>query len=176
MRWVFKVFFWVAGLFLGLVAVVVLAGAFLPREHRVGRRLRLKAAPDKVWALVSKHGKDPLWRKDVVETLRLGDRDGHPVWQDEYQNGQKIAFESLEQVEGQRLVRRIVDPRHFGGTWTYVLRPEGGGTLLEITEEGWVSLPLRAAARYAFGYGTTLELYLRDVAAHFKEGAQPEPI
>ena len=172
---IFKLFFWTAGGFLGLVALVVLAGIFLPARHRVARQVRLMAAPEPVWALVTDHAHDPTWRTQLKATDRLDDRHGHPVWQDTFINGQLVAYATTESVPGQRLVRVIVDQKFFGGTWTYELRPEGPGTLLRITEDGWVSLPFRVVARYVFGHATTVEQYLRDVVRHFHEGAVPEP-
>lgn len=175
MRTVFKVFFWMAGSFIGLVLLALLLGLVLPKGHKVGRRLHLKSAPDQVWALVSDHGQDPAWRSQLKETARVADRNGHPVWEDQFINGEKVAYETTERIEGQKLVRTIVDQKRFGGTWTYQLHPEGTGTLLTMTEEGWVSIPFRAVARFVFGHASTLELYLKDVARRFGETALPEP-
>ena len=175
MKILFKIFFWSAGSFLGALLLVGVAGIFLPREHQVRRRLLLKAPPEKVWALVSSHARDPIWRREVMGTTRLADRQGHPVWQDEFQNGQVVAYEDVDRQEGQKLVRRIVDQNAFGGTWTYDLRPQNGGTSLTLTEQGWVSLPFRVVARFVFGHATQVDKYLRDLARFCKESAQPEP-
>ena len=175
MRMVFRTFFWMAGSFLGLLMLAVLLGLFLPREHRVSRRLHLKTPPERVWVLVTEHAQDPTWRSQLKATTRLGDRNGHPVWEDGFANGQKVAYETTEHLEGQKLVRTILDPKFFGGTWTYEIRAEGTGSVLTMTEEGWVSVPFRAVARLVFGHASTLELYLKDVARRFGETASPEP-
>lgn len=156
-----------------LALLVVLAGLFLPKDHRVTRVLHLKAAPEQVWALITDHAKDPGWRKDVAETVRLADRDGQPLWEDRYRNGQRIAYATLESKAPTRLVRRIVDQDRFGGTWIYELRPEGAGTRLAITEDGWVSVPFRLLAKAVIGHATTLETYETDVARHLGEAARP---
>lgn len=173
---IFKVFFWTAGGFVALVALVAGLGLVMPRDHKVTRKLHLKAEPGRVWSLVTDHAKDPLWRPELKSTDRLADRNGHPVWQDTFGNGQLVAYETTEVLEGMRLVRTIVDQKHFGGTWTYVVRPEGTGTVLTITEDGWVGVPFRAVARFVFGHATTLEQYLGHVAKAFKEPARPEPV
>lgn len=157
-----------------LALLVVAAGLFLPREHRVVRVLHLKAAPERVWELVSDHAKDPAWREDVAATVRLADRDGQPVWEDQYRNGQHIAYRTLEQRPPSRLVRRIVDQERFGGTWTYEVAPEGAGTRLRITEDGWVGVPFRVLAKVAIGHATTLEAYERALARHLGEDAAPQ--
>lgn len=175
MKVVFRIFFWMAGSFLALVALALVLGLFLPRDHRVARRLRLKAAPDQVWALLTDHARDPSWRSHLRATVRQADRHGHPVWADAYANGQQVAYETTEQVEGRRLVRVIVDQEGFGGTWTFELQPEGGGTRLTLTEEGWVKVPYRAMAKFVLGHASVMEQYLRDVARRFGEAAAPEP-
>ena len=157
-----------------LALLVVLAGFFLPKEHRVSRVLHLKAAPDKVWSLVSDHAQDPTWRAGLAETVRLADRNGHPVWEDRSSHGQRMAYETVESTAPARLVRRIVDQERFGGTWIYELSPEGPGTRLRITEEGWVGVPFRVLARVVIGHATTLEAYERDVARHLGEPVTPQ--
>lgn len=149
------------------------AGLFLPREHRVSRVLHLKTAPDKVWALLTDHAKDPTWRAGLAETVRLADREGHPVWEDRGLKGQRIAYMTLESLPPTKLVRRTVDQARFGGTWTYDLSPEGTGTRLRITEEGWVGVPFRVLAKVVIGEAAILELYETDLARHFGETARP---
>lgn len=156
-----------------LALLVVLAGAFLPREHKVSRVLHLKAAPEQVWALITDHAKDPTWRPGLAETVRLPDREGRPVWEDRGRRGQRMAYMTLESTAPTRLVRRIVDQERFGGTWTYELTPEGTGSRLRITEEGWVGLPFRVLAKVVIGESAVLELYEGDVAKHFGEPAKP---
>jgi uncharacterized protein YndB with AHSA1/START domain len=171
----FRTFFWMAGSFLALILLAVLLGLVLPREHQVDRRLHLKAPPEKVWTLVAEHAQDPTWRSQLKSTTRVSDRKGHPVWEDAFANGEKIAYETTERVEGRKLVRTIVDQKLFGGTWTYEVQPESAGTMLSLSEHGWVSIPFRAVARFVFGHASTLELYLKDVARHFGETTSPEP-
>jgi len=158
-----------------LALLVVAAGLLLPREHRVTRVLHLKAAPERVWGLVSEHGKDPAWRAEVAETVRLADREGQPVWEDRYRNGQRIAYRTLEAQPPARLVRRIVDQERYGGTWTYELAPEGTGTRLRITEDGWVGVPFRVLARVVIGHATVLERYQAALARALGEEALPQP-
>lgn len=172
---IFKLFFWTAGSFLGVVALALLVGLVLPREHKVTRRLHLKAEPQRVWALVTDHAKDPVWRSNLKSTDRLSDKGERAVWQDTFVNGQLMAYEDEVVLDGVRLTRTIVNQKHFGGTWTYLIQSEGKGTVLTLTEEGWVDVPFRAVARFVFGHASVLELYLKDVARAFQEGAKPEP-
>ncbi len=174
-----KIFLWIAGSIAGLVALVAIVGLFLPREHRVSRSLKLaKTQPDAVWAVITDHGRDPSWRSDVAATVRLADIKGHAVWQDQFKNGQQMSYETTESIPNEKLVRLIVDSGGpFGGTWTYQLQPEGTGTRITITEDGWVSNPIfKTIGKFVIGYNATLEGYLKNLATKAGEDAKPEII
>src|SRR5207253_11394629 len=74
-----------------------------------------------------------------------------------------ITYEQVEAVPAQRFVSRIADTdQGFGGTWSFALTPDTGGTRVTITEDGFVSNPLfRFMSRFVFGYYGTQEAYLR---------------
>jgi len=70
---------------------------------------------------------------------------------------------AVERMEPPRvLVARIADPKlPFGGTWTYEITPDAGGSRLTITENGEIYNPLfRFMARFIFGYEGTIQSYL----------------
>ena len=71
-----------------------------------------------------------------------------------------------------RLVTRIADEDlPFGGTWTYRLEPDGGGTRVTITEDGEVYNPVfRFVSRFVMGHDATLRTYLDDLEAHMAGG------
>ena len=166
---------WISIVIAALVALIGLfaaAGAMLPRSHVARRSLRLRrAAAVDVWAIVADLSNAPAWRRDVKKTERAEDRNGHAVWIEHGANG-AMAFEIIEAIPPRRLVTEIVDSSMFGGTWTYDIVPEGGATVLTITENGWVSNPIfRLVAKYGFGHHATIDAYLKNVAARFGEHA-----
>lgn len=161
-----------------LAAILILIGAgwLMPREHRITRVVHLKASPERVWLAVTDHAQDPTWRLDVAATTRLADRNGHEVWEDRFKKGdQRVAYETTQKVEGAKLVRTIVDQTAFGGTWTYELTPEGSGTRVAITEEGWIAPALRLPAKLFMNQSATLEAYLGYLAKAMGEDATPGP-
>jgi hypothetical protein len=106
----------------------------------------------------------------------LPDTMGRARWR-EVGGGGTIAYEVVEGDPERRLVTRIADPDlAFGGTWTYELAPEDGGTRLSITEHGEIYNPLfRFIARFILGYSATLETYLADLARHLAADPSPTP-
>lgn len=162
----------------GLLALILLgmaAGYAMSKDHVTTRVIHLKASPERVWLMITDHAQDAKWREDIAETKRLSDRNGHPVWEDHFKKGdQRIAYETTEHVEGQKLVRTIVDQTAFGGTWTYALTPEGSGTRLAITESGWISAPLRLPAKLFMDQAATMETYLRFLAKALGEDTKPQ--
>jgi hypothetical protein len=72
-------------------------------------------------------------------------------------------------------VTRIADERlPFGGTWTWELEPNDGGTRLSITADGFVRPALfRVMARFVFGYHATMNAYLEPCAASSARRSSP---
>ena len=172
---------WIALIFALLVAIVVgvfLAGAMLPLKHSVSRSLTLHQKPEAVWQAVTDHQHDPQWRSDVANVTRLDDRNGHPLWEEKYKNGDAMRIETTASEPPRRLVRKIVDQTMFGGVWTYEVTPsaDGNSTTVRITEDGEVYNPaFRFIARFVMGHATTLEKYLKSLAEKFGETATPQP-
>ena len=55
----------------------------------------------------------------------------------------KIPLQVTEAIPPRRLVTRIADPNlPWGGTWTTEITPAPGGSVMRITEDGYVNNPL----------------------------------
>jgi hypothetical protein len=161
-----------------VVAVIAIAiGSALPREHVATVRIRLAATPTAVWAILD----DPLaaatWRKDLKSVDALPDVGGHRSWR-EITSSETITYVLDESTPLQSRTTRIADENlPFGGRWEFSLSAEGAGTVVTVTERGFVSPALfRFMARYVFGYTKTLEDYLSALAAHLNEKATPEVV
>ncbi|MGH7568463.1 MAG: SRPBCC family protein [Gemmatimonadales bacterium] len=167
MKWVLIV---VAAV-VGLVGVVALGGALLPRGHTARHTGRFRQPPDSVWRAITDFASAPSWRADVRAVERLPDRDGHPVWQETDKHGQRLPLEVLEFAPPRRLVLRIADPKlPFGGTWTYEISPVAAGSSLTITEDGEIYNPIfRFVARFILGYTATMKGYVRALGRRFGE-------
>jgi hypothetical protein len=155
-----------------LVALIVIAtiwGALLPRGHRAQRSARFAQTPSVVWAVIA----DPLaaasWHPDVRAVEALPAQDGRQRWREI--GSDAITYELVaDEPPARRVVRIADDTLPFGGTWTYVLEGDSGGTRLTIIEDGEVRNPLfRFLARFAFGHGGTMEACLRALGRRFGE-------
>jgi uncharacterized protein YndB with AHSA1/START domain len=169
MRW----FFAALGILAGFVALAAGVGALLPRAHLASRTLRVRRTPAEVWALITDVEGFPSWRSGVTHVDRLPDRGGRPAWVEHGSSGD-IPLETVDAQPPQRLVLRIADPTlPFGGTWTYIVSSTPDGAALSITEDGWVSNVLfRVASRFVLGHHATIDVYLKNVAAKFREKPQ----
>jgi len=164
----------VAILVLGALGVLVLAivavGYALPVVHVASREATLPAPPERVFAVLQDVERYPSWRSDV-EGVEVLSRTPVTRWRETGSNG-AITFEMQERQPPARIVSRIADTSlAFGGTWTYVLTPQAGGTRLSITENGEVYNPLfRFMSRFVFGHTATMDAFLKDLQQHLRKG------
>lgn len=155
---------WTVRILVSLVALVVVMtgiGWLLPVGHQASRTAVIAAAPAAVFARLRDVERYPEWRKDVSHVDVLEVSNGLPRFRETGEFG-PIIFR-MEQADAPTFMRtRIDDPdQPFGGTWTYVLVPDVGGTRLTITEDGEVYNPLfRFLSRFVFSQTETIETYL----------------
>ncbi len=156
---------YVAGALGALIAVVVIAGALLPRDHAATRSVRLHRPAEDVFAIITGPGG---WRPELAKWERIDDR--HFV-ETTKKGGHRIRMQIVESQAPTRHVTRIDDPSlPFGGTWTFEITPAAEGCNLRITENGFVSNPIfRFISHYFMGHHATMETYLRSLGAHLGE-------
>ena len=171
MKWVFIVL----GAVLGLVALMALIGAVVPREHRATSTITLRQPADSVWKVVRDLGEVPSWWPAVTESVRQPDTQGREVWRQKT-SGWEMPLIVIESVPPRRLVTQIDTSAGgaFGGTWTYELVAASGGTNVSVTEAGWIGNPIfRFLSRFVFGYYGTLDGYLKALGKKFGEEVSP---
>lgn len=163
---------YIAGGLVGLLVLMALIGLALPREHVAARRAVLAKPPDDVWAALIDLDAQPRWRKGLKKLERL---DGTRFRETTTQGA--ITFEVVEERPRELRITRIADDKlPFGGRWIYELAPDGAGTRLAITEDGFVKNPVfRFLARTVFSTASTIEAFLRDLAAHLGVPPSIEP-
>ena len=79
----------IAGVLVVLILVVLVAGALLPQEHHASRTLVTKQSPQAIWDTINDHANEPGWRSDVATVTSLGERNGKPVWKENFDNSDR---------------------------------------------------------------------------------------
>lgn len=156
----------VLGALAGLVVVIAIVGAMLPRDHVASMSTTIAAPPDTVWAALTDVSAYPTWRTDLkgIEVVKQAPL----TWKEIGAQGpMTLAVETFEPPR--RMIARIQDQdQPFGGAWEYVIAPDGAGTRVTITERGWVSNPIfRFVSRYVMGHYSTIDAYLRALSRKF---------
>jgi hypothetical protein len=168
-RWAGAIF----GLAAFAVLVVIAWGTGLPLYHVATCTATIGERPALVYDAVESDGQSPAWRSDIVRVMEGRDPSGRPVWVEVGTHGESTQYDetSASRAAGE-IVRTIDEPSApYAGTWTYWIRPDGAlGSAVTIREDGTIFNPVfRFAARYFFGYTTTMQTYIEDLGHKFRE-------
>ncbi len=157
-----------AAVLVTLILLVVVAGLLLPRAHRVTSRLVLPVPPDSVWAVVRDVGQLPSWWPDVKAVERLEQAEGKERWRETMSGDMRLVLR-LEDIAAPSGMRSVIEDtgEPFGGEWIYAITPSGAGSVIEITEDGWVSNPVFRVVSRLIGHHRTLDSYLSALARRF---------
>ena len=171
MRWAL-----IAGaVIVGLIAVIVLIGALLPRDHVATMSAHIAASPTAVWETITTPTQFPTWRGDVTSVEVLPATQTGPSWREHSRHG-AITMVVVAAEPPRRLVGRIADRNlPYGGEWEYRIEPEGAAeSVVTITERGSVYNPFfRFVSRFLMGHTATIDGYLRALGRKF--GREPTP-
>ncbi len=165
-----KWFLVLLGALVGLVLLVFLVGALLPRHHVARASIALPQPADTVWTVIRDLGGYADWWREI-EAVERADRGGRETWEQRDRRGQTMPIEVVEATAPHRLVTRIADESlPFGGTWTFEIAESAGRSTLTLTEDGEVRNPFfRFMARFVFGHYATIESFLQAVGQRFGE-------
>jgi uncharacterized protein YndB with AHSA1/START domain len=171
-----KILLLVLGILVGLLVVITVIGALLPREHTASRQAAYRRPAAELYAAVRDIAALPQWRTGLKSAESLPPEEGRARFREVSGHG-PVTYRVLEDRPGERLVLEIADlDLPYGGTWTFAFSRTGEGAALRITENGFVKNPLfRFLARFVFGHTSTMETYLRDLGRKFGETVQPQP-
>ncbi len=163
MKWVLMI----VGVLVGLIVIMLVIGKLLPVAHTVARRAEFRAAPEKIWQLLTQFSDYPKWRQELKQVEAISEK----AWKETDRHGQVITFELQEARPFEKMVTVIADKNlPFGGSWTFELKASAATTTLIITENGEVYNPFfRFMSKYIFGHAATLEKYLQNLKAALGE-------
>ncbi|MSR62584.1 MAG: hypothetical protein EXS08_09095 [Planctomycetes bacterium] len=160
----------VVGGLLFVAGLLYLVGSFVPREHRAACRSTFAASPETLFALLADVEGSVAWRHELKSVRVLEPLDGKPSFVEESSQGSVRYVIECDEPPHTRVLRIADDELPYGGTWTFELSPSANGTTLTLTEDGFVKPPIfRALAHFVFGYHSTMEGYLSNVAKKLGE-------
>lgn len=173
MKWIWII----GGGLVAVVAIVILVGTLLPRDHVASLTTRIAATPDAAWQAVTNLEGQTSWRTGLQRVEVLPGVDGKPAWR-EHLADMALTMVIDEAQPPRRLVTRIADTNlPFGGSWEYDIQPDGAGSRVTITERGSVYNPVfRFVSRFVMGHTATIDRYLRDLGGKFGETPTPTAV
>jgi len=156
----------IVGVIVVLGAAVYTAGSAMPENHIASRTVHLSQPPERVWAVITDVPAFPSWRKDVAVVEQLPLRGSKMAWKEVSRNRDALTFEAVTWDPPRHLETRIADKGlPFGGSWDYVIVPDGTGSRITMTENGEIYNPIFRAVSRAMGYTATIDAYLEALAA-----------
>lgn len=163
-----------AAVVVAVMGAVVAIGWKLPSEHRATREAEFTHGVDELWAVLTDFPGLPDWMPGVRGVQRLDAVEGKDRWLYETTEGELTIEVVTRAVPTLLTIRTVRSELAFGGTWTQRISPTATGSLVTITEYGWISNPFfRFMARYVFGISTTLDVALAALGRHLGESVSP---
>ena len=171
-----KIAFILVAVVVGLVLLVLVIGAALPKNHVVSRHVILHRSPGEVYETVRNFSAEPGWRPDLERVEMIATGNDHVRFREHGKQG-AVTYELIEDRPNEKIVTRIADQDlGYSGSWTYTFQSEANGTRLEITEAGEVSnILFRFMSRLVFGQSGTMEKYLAALGRKFGQEVSPQP-
>ena len=152
------------------VVAVYFYGRAQPEAVEVSVRAELDSPRSDVWALLSDPMRRPEWRPFVDRIGRIADdADGHEVWRELDDSGDRFDFAVVERHPEDRFVIEVaaVDQIGMEGRWTWTLTDAGAGTVVELSERTAIDNPLmRGLNRLAHDPFDTVEQEVALLAEH----------
>jgi len=167
---VIKVLLVVLGLLVAACGVIYYMGSRQPVAHTAAVRAHFRAPPDSLYRIVWDVRDYPKWRPEVKSVNLLTSNDPNDAWEEVGRNG-TLMYTFSEAAPPERLVSTLLTKdAGFTGRWRFRFLADSNGTDVNIMEEGSVQNPIfRFAMRYVFGPYSSLEAYMKALAARTGE-------
>ena len=169
-------------LFLKIIIVIIilllagyLTGYFLPKDATIRKEKIINKPSFFVWAAITNHYEETLWRTDLDTTEQLEDKDGLPFWKEKYVNGDSLFLVTTTEVNNRLIVRNVVNSDIYEGTMFIInISSVEGGTKITYIEERNINKPIYRLINYFKDPSEKLQKYLDDLANKFEKEAEEE--
>ena len=162
---VLRILGWLSVVIVLAICTALFMGSRLPEEHTASVAETIPASQQKVWNLITDTSTQADWRTGLKAVTPLPSENGATCWA-EVQSGMTMPLCADVREAPVRQVVRIANPKlPFGGTWTYVLEPEGeNATKVTITENGTTGPSMwRFVDHYILHEDGQIKEYLKDL-------------
>ncbi|CAN5619057.1 hypothetical protein BH23GEM1_BH23GEM1_08180 [soil metagenome] len=164
----------VAALIVAVVAATIAVGWKLPAEHRTVREAEFRHGAEELWATIADFPSLPAWMPGIRRVQKLDAVDGRERWLYETAEGDMTIEVVARSAPTVLSIRTVNSDLAFGGTWTHRISPTASGSLLTITEHGWITNPFfRFMFRYVFGVASTPDEALTALGRYLGEKVKP---
>ncbi len=155
-----KIVLIVLAVIVALIAIVLVIGASLPKNHSVSRSAIFKRDPRAVYDVVRNVSAASEWRDGLQKVEMLDEKH----FREHSKNG-VVTYEIVEDKPPHTFITRITDKNlGYSGSWTHRFEETKDGTRLTITEDGVVTnLFFRFMSRFIFGHTATIDSYLKSL-------------
>jgi hypothetical protein len=157
----------------GIALLITVVGLFMPREHVATSEITLKQPIDSVYATLRDLGGMTKWWSDLKVSERVPGAAGER-WRQEAA-GFRMQLDIVDDAPPKGFTTNIVPEKGapFGGTWIYALSTSPAGTVVSITEKGWIGPPPFRVIAHVTGLNRTLDGLLRALGKRFGETVTP---
>lgn len=162
-----RVLAWVVGSVVAVAAALFAVGAALPDEHVAVAHIDIAAPPDAVAARIADPERYEDWQDgDTTVIARNGDTlDYRQTFGTDVVNYRFTASPDGRNFRSEMLDRNLP----YGGVWSINVAPNGAGTRVTITENGYVHGPVfKLMSKFVFGHTEAMEGYLGELKASFE--------
>lgn len=164
----------VAVLSVAVLGAATAVGWKLPPEHRVAREAQFSHGAQDIWAAIADFPSLPVWMPGIRRVQKLDAVDGRERWLYETAEGDMTIEVVARTAPTELWIRTVNSDLAFGGTWMHRISPAATGSLVTVTEYGWIANPLfRFMFRYVFGLSSTADEALAALGRHMGENVKP---
>lgn len=155
-----KIVLLVLAVIVAMIAIVLIIGASLSKNHSASRSATFKKDRRAVYDVVRNVSAAPEWREDVQKVEVLDDKHFR-----EHSRMGVVTFEIVDDNPGRTFITRIADTNlGYSGSWTHQFEETPDGTRLTITENGEVmNVFFRFMSRFVFGHTASIDSYLKSL-------------
>lgn len=152
----------------GLLLVLALIGILLPKQHIANSSVEINADINEVWDKLNHVLKSAEWRSDVKSVEQNEAWNNHFAYTENLKQGTKISFAVIHKIEKEKIIKKIIHNKNFGGEWEIQLSGSSKKCRVQITERGEIFNPLfRLFAKYFYDTSATINIYLKDLQNSF---------